>query len=237
MREKLKDLIEQVRKDGDYPEGLLESLEELQKTLAADASDREIEEAIQRCVSENLKGGTKEREESNLTEEDLTYMRQGIDTVKELFEEEEWRYAESEPREDVHIFEVGFTNEGVSLRMRISIESQPRVCRIDAILPIIVDKTYEYIVCKKIADANYVKRYGAFQYDERDGELSYRYSYPITYGVKKDELRNLILTVALSASEKYDEFKRACVGKFKAKELNEILENLNKLIRDLDDDE
>lgn len=40
-----------------------------------------------------------------------------------------------------------------------------------------------------------------------------------------------------SAAENYEEIKRCCVGKFKSKEINEILKKVNRLVSDLRDDE
>ena len=43
--------------------------------------------------------------------------------------------------------------------------------------------------------------------------------------------------MASSAANDYEEIKNYCVGKFKSKEINEILKNVNRLVSDLSDDD
>ena len=71
------------------------------------------------------------------------------------------------------LYELGFGVKGVNLRIRIHVEADPDVCRIDAVLPISADSTYEYPLCKVLAKENFAKRFGSFKYDERDGEITY----------------------------------------------------------------
>ena len=52
----------------------------------------------------------------------------------------------------------------------------------------------------------------------------------------KDDLKRIFLAVANSASDSYAEIKKHCVGKYKAKEINDILKKVNALVSDLSDD-
>lgn len=237
MANKLDELIEQVREDNDSPAGLLQVLEEMKANLPDDASESDIDEAVKRGLMGLLLGRLGDDEEVNLSDDDKKYMEDSVNTVKELFADEHWRYSEDSLREDLHIFDLGFGLQGCRLRMRVYVETNPKVCRIDAILPINADPTYEYVLCKKMVKANYPKRYGALHYDEKDGEMSYRYSFPISHGLYKDDLKMAFLAVASSAAGDYEEIRKCCVGKFKSKEVNEILKNVNRLVSDLSDDE
>lgn len=237
MANKLEELIQQVREDQDSPEGLLELLEDTQKKLPEGASEAEIDEALHKALMEHMVSRLGEDSDVSISDDDRKYMDQTVNLVKEVFAEEHWRYSEDSLREDLHIFDLGFGIHGCRLRMRVYIEADPRVCRIDAILPVNADSTYEYVLCKKMVKANYPKRFGALHYDENDGEMSYRYSFPTTHGLYKDDLKRVFLTVASSAAGDYEEVKKCCVGKFKAKEVNEILKNVNRLVSDLSDDD
>lgn len=120
--------------------------------------------------------------------------------------------------------------------MRLCVEALPKVCRIDAIYPIAADKIYDYLLCKAIAKENYPRRFGSLQYDEHDGEVSYRYSYPIGHGVYKDDLKQIFLAVISSAVDSYTEVKKHCVGKYRSKEIDDILKRVNALVSDLSDE-
>ncbi len=237
MANKLEELIQQIRDDENRPDGLLELLEDAQKNLPEGAGEAEIDEAVQKALMSHMLSRLGEDSDVSLKEDDKEYMEKTVNLVKEVFAEEEWRYSEDSLREDLHIFDLGFGIRGCRLRMRVYIEADPRVCRIDAILPITADATYEYVLCKYMVKSNYPKRFGALHYDERDGEMSYRYSFPTTHGLYKDDLKKIFLAVASSAASDYEEIKKCCVGKFKSKEVNEILKNVNRLVSDLSDDD
>lgn len=237
MANRLDELIEQVKADEDRPDGLLQLLEDMKGNLPEDASEAEIDAAVKKGLMGLLLGKLGEDDTIKISDADRKYMEESVNTVKELFAEEHWRYSDDAIRDDVHIFDLGFGLQGCRLRMRVYIETKPRVCRIDAILPISADPTYEYVLCKKMVKANYPKRYGALHYDEKDGEMSYRYSFPITHGLYKDDLKMSFLAVASSAAGDYEEIKKCCVGKFKSKEVNEILKNVNRLVSDISDED
>lgn len=246
MSKILDNLIAQVRDDDDAPAGLLEGLLKIRAELGADATDDEAQEAIAKFLAGHMAGGRDAEEDDDdddeeekivLSREDAVYMEETKVLVRELFDEEGWHYSEKPLRPDLYVFEMGFGLKNCNLRMKVYVEADPRVCRVDAILPITADKTYDWLLGVKLASANYPKRYGAFQYDERDGEVSYRYSFPTTHGLHKDDLKSVFLAVATSADREYDAIKKCCVGRFKNKEINEILKKVNELVDDLSDDE
>ncbi len=238
-RNKIADLIEQLKNDEDRPaqaDSLIPLLEAKQAELGDNATEEQMDQAIQECIMAHLAGSLGVSRDVALGEGTQEYMEDATAVVKSFFQEEGWHYTERISKPDLVVYELGFNLKNCSLRMRVHVEALPRVCRIDAILPISADETYDYLLCKAIAKENYPRRYGAMQYDERDGEVSYRYSYPIGHGIYKDDLKQIFLAVANSASDSYAEVKKHCVGKYKAKEINDILKKVNALVSDLSDD-
>ena len=236
---KITDLIEQLKNDKNRPaqaDSLIPLLEAKQKELSDEATEEQVDQAIQECIMAHLAGSLGLSGAGDSGEGTQEFMENATSAVKSFFDEEDWHYAERVSKPDLVVYELGFNLQNCSLHMRVHIEALPRVCRIDAILPITADETYDYLLCKAIAKENYPRRYGAMQYDERDGEVSYRYSYPIGHGVHKDDLKRIFLAVANSASDSYAEIKKHCVGKYKTKEINDILKKVNALVSDLSDD-
>ncbi len=67
-------------------------------------------------------------------------------------------------------------------------------------------------------------------------KVSYRYSFPIAHGVYMDELEQVFLAVQHTAASNYAEILKHCVGKYKIKELSDILKKTDALVADLNDD-
>ncbi len=160
----------------------------------------------------------------------------GIDTVRGVFESKGWKFSEKDLSDTIHEFELSFKLENCSIRMKVYVETDPDVCRIDAILPITADATYAYPLCKLLAKENYSLRYGAFQYDERDGELLFKYSFSTIAGLNPDVFTKMFLIVANTADDSYPQIKKCCVGRFSSKETDEILNIVDKLMKDISED-
>lgn len=239
MANKLDEVIEQFKEaNGGKEDAIIRALMAKRDELGEDPSDEDVSKAVQECIVSQLAGALGTNGDNvELTEEDRAFVEVATLQVKELFSSEGWHYSERILRPDLVVYELGFGLQGCNLRMRVHIENNPKVCRIDAYLPITADSTYEYVLCKAIAKENYPRRFGALQYDEKDGEVSYRYSYPITHGVEIDDLKRVFLAVASSAADSYETIRKCCVGKFKSKEINDILNKVNKLVSDLTDED
>ena len=104
-------------------------------------------------------------------------------------------------------------------------------------LPIAGDKTYEYLLSKAIVDANKRFVFGAFQYDQQDGELTYEYSYPVKHGFYKDDFLSIVHAVIRTAvdDDAYAAIKKAAQGHYKRAEREEILRKIAPLVEDLTD--
>lgn len=231
MANRLEEMITQARSDG--MNDLADKLERQMKVLGDDPSEEEIESAIHEVLMAELSGLLPGGGDGA----DSEYMEKAIACVKEAFDEQEWRYSFNSRRPDLAQFDLGFGINGVSLKVRVFIEDMPKVCRIDAVLPISAEEVYAYPLCKELAKANYPKRFGAFQYDQDDGELSYRYSYPIANGFHKDDFLWVFRAIIHSAvdDDVYPVIKKFATGRFKNKDKNEILTQINNLVEDISD--
>lgn len=161
----------------------------------------------------------------------LTYAKK---QVVEFFDRESWKYREIITGSDLIAWELGMSGERFVVRMRVAVEADPRVCRIEAILPVAVDPVYDAILCKELVKLNQPLRYGAFQYDESDGELSYRYSFPTQNGLYSDDLNRIFLAVLLTAKREFPKLQKYAVGKFTRAEEKQIQDYIERLMRDLE---
>ena len=100
--------------------------------------------------------------------------------------------------------------------------------------PFQADREFVYPLCEKLAKENYPRRYGALQYDAEDGELSYRYSFPIRHGLHEDDFVAVLMAVLASAHASFDMVRQYAVGRFRRAEREDIICRAQKLIIELD---
>ena len=229
-------VIEDLKKaNGGNEDEVITALRAKRDELGEGASESDVMSAVRSCLMAQLSsalGGIAEDKPVVLSDKDKKYMEGATAVVKEFLDENHWHYGIRELRNDLVLYDLGFGVKGVNLRIRIHVEADPDVCRIDAVLPISADSTYEYPLCKVLAKENFAKRFGSFKYDERDGEITYEYSFLARHGILKDDLETYFHAVVGSAISCYDEIRKCCVGRFKGKEVNEILKKVNALVSD-----
>lgn len=234
-------MIEELKEaNGGEETEMIRALMAKREELGDDVSEKEVVEALESLLAEQEAEKTETEDEDNdssdevvLSEEDKEYMKKGTATVKAYLDDNDWHYSTRVLRKDLVAFELRFGVQNVHLRLRIHVEADPRVCRVDAILPISADPIYEYPLCKLLAKENYAKRFGSFKYDERDGEITYEHSFLTRNGIDPEDLDTYFHAVIGSAASAYDDIRKCCVGKFKGREVNEILKKVNDLVNDI----
>lgn len=238
---KLQEMIAKLEADADRSElneRLLQMLLEKQQELGADVSDEEAEEAagevFSRHLLEALRSVVPNVEEAEEDEDWSELMEDAMEVVHRVFRKRNWKYQDYTHQKGVKAFELGIRENGKLLRMKVYLESSAKVCRIDAVFPFQAEKDFAYPLCEKLVMENYPRRFGALQYDERDGELSYRYSFPIRHGLHEDDFQSVFMAVTASAYASYDVVKQYAVGRFRRPERDAITCRAQKLIIELD---
>ena len=237
---KLQEMIATLEADDDRSEmndRLLQLLREKQMELGDDVSDDKAEDAaaeiVARLLMETLGDGIPDLEE---TDEDVwnETMQEAVDVVHRVFRKKNWKYRDYTQQKGVRAFELGLREDGKLLHVKVYMEALTKVCRIDAVYPFLAEREFAYPLCEKLAQENYPRRFGALQYDAKDGELSYRYSFPIRHGLHEDDFRSVFMAILASAHASYDVVKQYAVGRFRRAERDAITCSAQKLIIELD---
>lgn len=237
---KLQEMIAALEADADRGEmndRLLQMLREKQQELGDDVSDEKAEaataEIVARLLMEALGDGVPDLE---ATDEDVwtETMQEAVDVVHRVFRKKNWKYRDYTQQKGVKAFELGLREDGKLLRVKVYLEAITKVCRIDAVYPFQAEREFVYPLCEKLAKENYPRRYGALQYDAEDGELSYRYSFPIRHGLHEDDFMMVLMAIMASAHASYDVVKQYAVGRFRRAERDAITCQAQKLIIELD---
>lgn len=156
---------------------MIRRIEAKEVQLGEYATGEQVEDAAAECFAEEIAGSLGFLTDVNPREDSQEFMETASDAVAAFFDQHSWHYSKIISRPELVMYQLEFSLQKCSLTMKVCVEASPRVCRIDAVLPITADKTYEYLLCEAIVKINYDKRFGAFHYDESDGEVSYRYSF------------------------------------------------------------
>lgn len=237
---KLQDMIAKLEADMDRSElneRLLQMLLEKQQELGDDISDEEAEEAAGEVFKEHLLEALRSVVPNVEVEEEEDWnetMEDAMEVVHRVFRKRSWKYRDYTHQKGVKAFELGIRENGKLLHVKVYLESDPKVCRIDAVFPFQAEREFAYPMCERLMKENYPRRFGALQYDERDGELSYRYSFPIRHGLHEDDFQNILMAVVASAYASYDVVKLYAVGRFRKPERDSITCRAQKLIIELD---
>ncbi len=238
---KLQEAIAKLKADeqrSELNERLLQMLLEKQRELGDNISEEEAEKAASDVFKEHLMEALRSVvphvEEAEEEENWDDTMEDAKDVVHGYFRDKKWKYRDYVHQKGVHAFELGIRENGKLLRMKVYLESSAKVCRVDAVFPFQAEKEFVYPLCEKLARENYPRRFGALQYDERDSELSYRYSFPIRHCLHEDDFRMVFMAVMASAYASYDAVRQYAVGRFRKAERDAITCRAQKLIIELD---
>lgn len=237
---KLQEMIATLEADddrGEMNDRLLEMLRKKQQELGEDVSDEKAEDAtaeiVAKLLMEALGDGVPDLEAAD---EDVwnETMQEAIDVVHRVFRRKNWKYRDYTHQKGVKAFELGLRENGKLLHVKVYLEAITKVCRIDAVYPFQAEREFVYPLCEKLAKENYPRRYGALQYDAEDGELSYRYSFPIRHGLHEDDFMMVLMAIMASAHASFDVVKQYAVGRFRRAERDAITCQAQKLIIELD---
>jgi hypothetical protein len=206
--------------------------------LGEDADEAAIEEAITSGMARfAMRGARRESNRREPSQEDLAYVARMSEQIEAHFKNSDLHYDKAELDEDGdQEFKLGFKGEYCRMRVSVLVEARLRTIRINVMLPITCDDTYDYLVCRAMAKENYPKRFGAGQYDERDGEISYRYSYLCRHEFHGDEFDTLLHAVVGSADDYYNAVNKLCVGRLKKSELEDTLKKVDHMVEELVED-
>lgn len=232
LQEMIVELEENVHRS-DLEDKLLLALKAKEQEMDENSSEEEVEEEIGRIIMEQMIGmlapGSLDGDpETNPDLED------SIQVVRKVFADKDLKYQEYEHQKGVRAFMLNMTSKGRKLHVKVYLESFPRVFRIDAIYPFVADKALVYPLCEKMLQENYPRRFGALQYDSRDGELSYRYSFPITHGLYEDDFQTVLKAVLATADSSFEAVRQFAVGRFRRNQRDEIISKAQRLIIELD---
>lgn len=237
---KLQDMIATLEADddrGEWNDRLLQKLREKQQELGDGISEEAAEEAVEEIVKVVLQEALQDAipHLNDAAEEDWNEtIQEAIDVVHRVFRKKNWKYRDYTQQKGVKAFELGLRENGKLLRVKVYLEAIHKVCRIDAVYPFQAEREFVYPLCEKLAKENYPRRYGALQYDAEDGELSYRYSFPIRHGLHEDDFMTVLMAVMASAHASFDVVKQYAVGRFRRAERDAITCQAQKLIIELD---
>lgn len=248
MKNKIQELIEEIEAKTDRNElddKLLEMLLQKQDDLGENPSDEEADEAVRQVIAEHFMFALRQKfmgskhlgddedddpEDDNVTED----MKEEINLVREVFKNMDLHFRDYHHQKGVYAFELGIREDGKRLKMKVYLEADPKVCRIDAVYPFTADREFAYPLCEKLLEENYPRRYGALEYDARDGELAYRYSFPIIHGLHEDDFTTIFLTVIKSAMTSFDTVKQYATGRFRKDIRKKIVDQVQKLLNELE---
>ena len=242
-------LIQKLRGNGSCSaaaEEMIQKLEKKQEELGEHATDAQMTQAIRECafgddesamaLLHKMDHDTVQWKKASIDNPDTEqFLERAEADVIAFFEKHQLHYVRRAPEQAIVIYELPFRTKNINYLVRVILEAEAKACRIDAVYPFSAEKIYEYPLCRAIAKENFRYRYGALQYDERDGEISFRYSYSISHGVYEDELGRSFECVLRSAENSYAVVQKNCVGKYKRNEAKEMLNELNALVGDLNE--
>lgn len=122
-----------------------------------------------------------------LSNEDEVFLHTSIDTLREFFKENKIAFDVTNRGQEAKIIHFKMVIQGEVSDILIGIYMKPKMCSIVFNFPFVADRTKENELCKKLMKYNVSRRFGAFQYDAEDGEISYKTDFPCLAGINKED--------------------------------------------------
>lgn len=205
----------------------------LKEHLGEDPSEEEIREALEDFMVDFFEDDDVEEEPVEITKKEKIGLDRDSSVVERFLKENEWYYERKDIRGDMTIFELGLDVEGLKLDINVYCQVNPRACGIEAVLPILVDPTYEFPLCTLLAKKNYYMQYGSFKYDESNGVISFELNFSTPHGINKEILAEYFQAVVESAAYDYDDIRKTCTGQFDQEEAKMILDKAKDLVKEI----
>lgn len=218
----------------DVEEEFITGLLALKEHLGEDPSEEEIREALEDFMVDFFEDDDIEEEEPvEITKKEKIGLDRDSSVVERFLKENEWSYDLKNTRGDMTIFELGLDVEGLKLDINVYCQVNPRACGIEAVLPILVDPTYEFPLCTLLAKKNYYMQYGSFKYDESNGVISFELNFSTPHGINKEILAEYFQAVVESAAYDYEDIRKTCTGQFDQEEAKRILDMAKDLVKEI----
>lgn len=131
-----------------------------------------------------------------------------VEAICTVLDDEEIHYDREMLRPEIPSFHMVYRIGSEQIIMRIIVESDPDVCRIDIRLPVECPKEFVSVLFDVIQRENFQMRFGGLRYDHRDGEVIYGYSYPIGGGILAEDFRMVYGAVLSSAVHGYRQIQK-----------------------------
>lgn len=143
-----------------------------------------------------------------ISEEDKTFFKSSIDVLMDFLKESKIAFQVTTSGTEAKIFNFKMLINNQVTAVYVAFESQPKTCRIELKIPYTIDKNKANALCAELIRYNYGRRFGAFQYNEIDGDLCYRMAFPCTEGLKKEDFITAFIPSMNAVSKYMDDLKR-----------------------------
>ncbi|MCR5161222.1 MAG: YbjN domain-containing protein [Lachnospiraceae bacterium] len=185
--------------------------------------------AVEKLLHERMFAGSPEELSAGIQERE--FIAGAAAQVEGFLQDRDWKWKNEENRYDyLRTYRLRFCMKNCSsLMVRITIDARKKSCGIRASFPVGARETSAYPLCRKIADMNSERHYGALKYDETNGELFYEYSFRIGHGLYEDDFFAAFGAVIETADECYEEIRRYADGNFSREEKRQILIDMRNL--------
>lgn len=150
--------------------------------------------------------------------------------IRGFLDERNIRYQEHR-KNGLDIFSLNLkTGDQENLKVNIYLNEDPETCRIEAVYPFRVQPEFAYPLYAALTRENYFRRFGGLFCDERDGELSYRCSFPIMRGLHPKDFKMVFFAVVASAMECRSFLEQSATGKLTDPQRESIIRRAQDLI-------
>lgn len=197
MSRKIDDVIRQlVEKENlrDEEKTVLSLLNNKKKTLPENLSDEEAEKIISECVIKASQLSVLERS-NYIEDENSDFIESNISDIKRMLDS--WKLEYFEERDILGIvrliapYSCSLKEKEINAALSISVTDNPKICAIAVNYDDRYNINYDFF--KKKERINGTLHYGKLECVEDSNGLKYQYIMPISDGVKKEDLEEILM--------------------------------------------